>query len=91
MGVKHGLFAGKEEHTLQVRGNKFLKEVHRSEKVLVNDQFRILFIEERHDLYRSNIIALVKPGRLQWVGYLDRMWETSWKRSTWKIKKEMGG
>ena len=72
----------REECKLWVFENSFPRQIF-GPKSDANLEWRRLHNEELHSLYRSsNIVRVIKPGRLRWASHVARMKEG---RSTFKI------
>jgi hypothetical protein len=59
-----------------VSENKGFGKIFRPQKAEENEQFRILYNEELHELYRlPSIFKIVKFRGPQWAGHMARMRE----------------
>ena len=66
-----------EESRLRVFGNRILRRIFGAKRD-ENGEWRRLYNEELHSLYRSsNIVRVIKSRRLRWAGHVARMKEGS--------------
>jgi hypothetical protein len=64
----------REEHRLRVFENRVLRRLFGPKRDEVTGDWRKLHNEERHNLYSlPNIIRMMKPRRMRWVGRVARM------------------
>jgi hypothetical protein len=64
----------REEHRLEVFGNRVLRRLFGSRRDEVMGGWRKLHNGELHDLYSSpSIIRIIKSMKVRWEGYVARM------------------
>jgi hypothetical protein len=64
----------REDHRLRVSENRVLRRIFGPKTDEVTGAWRKLYSEELHNLYCSpNIIKMIKPRRMGWVGYTTCM------------------
>jgi len=64
----------REEPRLRVYENRLLRRLFGSKRDEVTGEWRKLHNEELNDLYLSlNIVRVIKPRRIRWVGHVARM------------------
>jgi hypothetical protein len=69
-------------HRFRVYVNRVLRRIFESKREEVAGDWRRLHNEELHNLYASsNIIRVIKSGRMRWVGYVACMRETRYAYS----------
>jgi hypothetical protein len=66
----------REEHRLRVFENRVLRRIFGPKRHKIKMEWRTLHNEELNDLYSSHsIVWVIKPRRMRWAGYVDRMEE----------------
>jgi hypothetical protein len=72
----------REEHRLRVFENRLLRRIFRPKRE-EDGSWRKLHNDELHSLYSSpNIVRVIKPRRMRWVGHVARMEE---RRGVYRI------
>ena len=66
----------REEHRLRVFENRVLRRIFGNKREGLTVEWRKLHNEELNDLYSSlNIVRVIKPRKIRWVGHIARMEE----------------
>ena len=73
-GYETWSLTSREERRLRVFENRVLRRVFGPRRDDVTGEWRKLHNEELNDLYCStNIVRVIKSGRIRWVGHVARM------------------
>jgi hypothetical protein len=80
---KYVLLTLREEHRLKLFEDRMLRRIFRLKRDEMVGGWRKFHDEELHSLYTSsNIIGMIKSGRMRWTGHVARM---GVKRSAYRI------
>jgi hypothetical protein len=75
-GCETWLLTLEEEHRLRVFENGVLRKISWPKRGEVKEEWKRLHKEELYDLYSStNVVWVIKLGRMRWAGRMARMGE----------------
>jgi len=99
-GCESRSFTLADGHKLRVFVNKVLRKIYGPKREEMTGEWRRLHNEERHGLYDSPDVNIMKSRRIKWAGHVARWgktkiifypcWKAGWKETIRKTKTSSG-